>query len=494
LEIQAMLSTMCREILSDVDVKAIAKARGFPTGSEANRAVFETFFLSEIGLAKVLASLTQPEITMLHFLALLGTEVDVACFNRIYGEILAQNTWGMQTFTQIYRDVYKEVQMHLLRKGLLLVGQAPNPENLLTRLETWRFRLPPQFIPYLPPLFPKAVTLPGEGDANRAVLRDKVLELGKSVHARPDKDHPWAWSLPAGRLMLGANPFAAEALEKWRLAGWEADLQAAYLAFKTSIYASRSVAQVVPVSQACTYAFGQLGPGAWITGSDLDLVLRVFCAAANPTGAAACDLGWRWGYLARQRIANKDYYRPVATFTEDAGDVDPGVYLSAGGQRGIEIDLARVPYRALEQIAGMSRIQMNAGQVTAAPDAIAMGRAFARVQRLPLTGWLRDQAPDYREALAAVAAQWGKQILHHNLLLARIDDVGLRALIERDLAGLDLVVLSEHHIAFPRTLLPEVEKIVKKSGFVIKTVTDGAVTDGAVTDGAVTNGAEQQNG
>ena len=32
LEIPAMLGTMCREILSDADVKAIARNRGFPPG------------------------------------------------------------------------------------------------------------------------------------------------------------------------------------------------------------------------------------------------------------------------------------------------------------------------------------------------------------------------------------------------------------------------------------------------------------------------------
>jgi hypothetical protein len=469
-----MVSTMCREILSDVDVKAIAKARGFPAGSEANRAVFETFFLSDIGLAKVMASLSQPEATMLHFLALLGTEVDIACFSRIYGTIPAQYTWGMQTFTQIYRDVYKEVQAHLLRKGLLLVGQVPNPENLLTKMETWRFRLPPQFIPFLPPLLPKAVSLPGEGGANRTVLRDKVLEIATSVRSKPDQDQPWAWSLPAGRLMLGANPFVAEDLHKRRMAGWEADLQAAHQAIKTSVYATTSVAQVVSPLQASTYAFGQLGPGLWIAGGDLDPVLHIFCAAEKPTGATVCDLGWRWGYMARQQIENKHHYRPVAAFEADRGDVDPGVYLRVDEQGGVDVDLTTVPYLALEQIAAMSKIRMSAGRMTAAPHAIAMGRAFAQMHRLPLTHWLRDHAPDYRETLAAVEAQWGRQLLHHGLLLARIGDIGLRALIERALAGQDLVVLGEHHIAFPKALLPDVEKVVKKSGFVIKTVQDGA--------------------
>ena len=67
--------------------------------------------------------------------------------------------------------------------------------------------------------------------------------------------------------------------------------------------------------------------------------------------------------------------------------------------------------------------------------------------------------------------RWGQQIIHQNLLVARIKDLSLKVRLERTFAdSKQIILLSNEWIAFPRTLLPQIEKAVKKSGHVIKTV------------------------
>jgi hypothetical protein len=54
-------------------------------------------------------------------------------------------------------------------------------------------------------------------------------------------------------------------------------------------------------------------------------------------------------------------------------------------------------------------------------------------------------------------------------LIAQVRDLSLRVQLERSL-GADLVLLSDEFVAFPREARAEVEKVVQKGGFVVKTV------------------------
>jgi hypothetical protein len=55
---QKMLTEMCQDILTETDIKAICKSRGFSASEAASRTVFENFFLSDIGLETAMASLS----------------------------------------------------------------------------------------------------------------------------------------------------------------------------------------------------------------------------------------------------------------------------------------------------------------------------------------------------------------------------------------------------------------------------------------------------
>jgi len=82
--VTSMLESMCSRVLSDADIKTIAKSRGFSPREASSRASFGNAFLSEIGLDAAFASLTVDEIACLHLLSLETEPVDISYFTRLY--------------------------------------------------------------------------------------------------------------------------------------------------------------------------------------------------------------------------------------------------------------------------------------------------------------------------------------------------------------------------------------------------------------------------
>jgi hypothetical protein len=63
-----MLTDMCQQVLSAADLKTICKSRGFSAREASSRTVFESYFLSDIGLEAAMASLSREEVIVLHLL------------------------------------------------------------------------------------------------------------------------------------------------------------------------------------------------------------------------------------------------------------------------------------------------------------------------------------------------------------------------------------------------------------------------------------------
>ena len=103
MNISQMLHQMCHQVLSNADVKAICKSRGFSARESASRALFENFFLSDIGVEAAIGSLTKEETVLLHLLKYTGEAVDVSFFARIYGDKQLKSHYHHYTFTQRYK-------------------------------------------------------------------------------------------------------------------------------------------------------------------------------------------------------------------------------------------------------------------------------------------------------------------------------------------------------------------------------------------------------
>jgi hypothetical protein len=468
-----MLHQMCHQVLSDTDVKAICKSRGFSAQEAASRALFENFFLSDIGLEAAIGSLTREEVTLLHLLKFVGGTVDIAFFERIYGGGPSRSRGYYGTFTQRYKDVFKSAQLSLVRKGVLLMAEADDVWDAKTKMERWRFRFPQEFERFLPPLIQSTRTFEGGGDFRSDVPRRKLREIVGGKQPSPvSADKQYDLRLVGGELRLGDRAFRAGHLLEWQRACWGASVPSP----KKEARAGQRGKTVSPI-EAATYAFSRLGEKEWVPPGQLSLPLGIFCDALL-SGEQICAAGWQWGCLAKQEADGNTYYRLPEQEAE--ADVDPQYYLYAAADRPLVVNLETIPYSSLEHLAQISNLQAadsgpalaeGPAHLVASPNLIKMGHAPETLGDQPLTQWLRENAPPFRQALETVEQRWGKQIVHQELMMARVSDLGLKVQLERAFPDpKDVVFLPNDYIAFPRHLWAAVEKVVIKSGHVIRTV------------------------
>jgi hypothetical protein len=468
-----MLHKMCHQVLSNVDVKAICKSRGFSAQEAASRALFENFYLSDIGVPAAMALLTREEVVLLHLLRWLDDAVDVSFFARIYDED-GVSSRRYYTFTQRYKDVFKAVRTSLVRRGLLLLAEGDESTGD-TKMERWRFRFPRQFERFLPPIVQHPKAFQVKAIARPGVRRQKLLEVVRGKRSSPLKADPqYDLKLVKGDLRMGKEAFRAARLREWQRACWEAAV---------SLPQRRRGEPQLSVSpaEATIYVQEQLGEKEWLRPGQLSVPLKVFCGVSL-SGDQVCAAGWEWGCLARHEVDGLDYYRLPGT---EAGDgVDPQTYLSAADAEPLAVDLEAVPYESLESLAQICDLRAApkegradrgaASSLLARPNLVKMGHAPAATWHLPLTQWLRDNVPAFREALETVTQRWGKLVLHQGLLIARVEDLSLQVQLERAFAGSESVLfLPNGYLAFARQELASVARAVEKLGHVIKTVQRG---------------------
>jgi hypothetical protein len=455
---------MCEEHLSQADINAIGKNRGFSRREIASRTALESIFLSPVGVEKVMATLTTAEAAMLHFLHTVDKPVSVDWFERLYNPNF-KSGYYTRTFTQRYQPVFKQVRTKLVRKGLLIMGQMKMAEA--TKMEQWRFVLPPEFIPYLPSPMGEHKQLPTPGDVRRDVARNKLLAMtGKAAPPSPDLPG-YRLRLHDGRLLIGDQPFTAAGLQKWQQASWQAAMPTGSAMGEQSLNGRVSGYDTTPI-EALNYALPLLAPGEWIAPEQLDDLLKIFCLHTFDT-EKVCALGYKWGYLAKNLDDGRSWYRLAAKETAAEKPPVPADYLSALDEETARVDLRAIPYAALEQLNQIAYLQLKDGGMTAVPHLIRMGTAPQTILDSPLPAWLKDTIPAFAQAQKTIKSRWGKQIVHTNLHVARVKDLALRVKIEHTLKS-QCVVLSDEYIAFPLKALTKVNRIVAQAGHVVKKV------------------------
>ncbi len=457
-----MLHEMCHNVLSKADIKAIGKNRGFSAQEIATPAMLSNFFLSPIGVEAALKSLNREEIAFLYFLKELNQEVSIAPFARIYGDA-AKTKRYYGTFTQRYTETLRQVKKALVRKGLLLMAEAERGD---TKMERWRFRFPAEFEAYLPPLLPDAVTLDTPGDFKEDAPRRKLLRIikGRAIKLPCDSILD-RWQIKDGVLYLGDQPYTIERMEVWHNACWEQSLPG-----KKRIWARYDIAsdkaKLYSAIEATIYALSQLAPDAWASPQALAPVYKVFCDGDMPA-ADLCEAGWEQGRLVRQEAGGQMYYRLAPLLSEIASDLTPSSYLKSPNGRFLEIDLETIPYQTLADINQLALFEIIDKRLVAKPDFIRAGRAPATVHTSPLAQWLRENVIGFRQVFEELDKRRGKQIIHKDLMLARVKDLSLRIKIEKAL-GSKVISLDDEFIAFPAGLTSKVQRIVTQADFAVK--------------------------
>jgi hypothetical protein len=472
----AMLHQMCHEELSNADVSAIRKNRGFSREETATRALLENFYLSETGVDEVMGTLTDEEVVFLHLLVCLGDQVEIPAFARLYTDV-DRPEYG--TYTQRYNPIFKKVRRALIRKGILLFAEDP-ASNADTQNERRRYRFPSAFERFLPPPVRDVQRFPGAGDHRMEILREKLGELtsdGSIVDEPKGIRKEYAMDLVDGDLWMGAEPFRVERLKAWQRACWRASIpiDGSGMSHSDLVRIGRQ-GPVVPPVETVIYCLSQLECDAWVRADQLAAPLRIFYNR-EVDSALICRVGWRWGALARREENGLVTYRLVFEHLEREGSCPPDAYFhlseQGDGER-LRVDLERVPYddlAFLDSIVDYRAAEGEDAALVAIPNAVKMGRQMEAVRAHSLTPWLREHVPDFREVLVRVEARWGSHIVHENLLVAQVDDLGLKVQLERAFEGSkDVVFLSDNVLAFSQDLLSKVERIVTGTGNVIKVV------------------------
>ena len=459
-----MLNQMCHIVLSLADIGAIRKARGFKENEVASRTTFESFFLSSIGLETVMASLTPEEVATLRLLVQQEEEVDIAFFERLYGSAKKAEGYYYGTYTQRYKDILDAVKKSLVRKGVLVMAENKARGDSV-QMERWRFCFPPQFAEFLPPIIPSHHPSDASGEVHTEVARAKLLEIvGSQPVSTPPGLARFALTIEQGSLKFGNRDFLAGDLASWQQGAWLAAL---------GVSSSKESASLSPV-KAVQAILETLGPREWITPEQLEPALKVLCFGLKmPPAKKICEAGWKWGCLVRLVEGQKTYYRLPSSnenVPSPGSGLDPSAYLKPHplGNSAM-VDLRLIPFDALAQLNRLARLEVIHYNLIVSPDLIKLGRSAPEERQSPLANWLYTHFPAFQQSFDVVNVQWGKTIMHSGLLVARVCDLSLRVQLERDL-GEYLVVLDDKFVAFPRAWRAEVEKTLKKGGFVIKEV------------------------
>ncbi|HEY52206.1 MAG TPA: hypothetical protein G4N94_01980 [Caldilineae bacterium] len=467
MDVSYMLHEMCHNVLSAADIKAIGKSRGFSAKEIATPALLANFFLSPIGVQTALQSLSREEVAFLYFLKEHGQEIGIAPFSRIYGDASTGKKWYHGTFTQRYQHTLRQVKKALVRKGVLLMAEQVNGGD--TKMERWRFRFPPEFEAFLPPLLFDAIALEAPGDYQEDVVRTKLLKITAGRSAKPTLDPiQYAWKFKDGALFMGLEPYSVQRLEAWQNACWQASIPGKKRVWSPQETASDK-ARVYTSIQATVYALAQLGPSEWASPQQLTPVFKVFCNR-DALGEDVCEAGWRWGRLARQEVDGRMLYRLAPALSAPASELDPASYLRSPTGHFLEIDLETIPYQALAELNQLTHLEVIEQRLLAKPNFITAGRAPASVRNGPLAQWLRSNASGFKQMFEQLDKRWGKQIIHENLMLARVKDLSLKVRIEKSLGTKGVVSLSDEFIAFPVGLAPKVRRIVGQADFAVKEV------------------------
>ncbi len=454
---QVMLKQMCKNALNDSDIKAICKSRGFPEKEATSPDIFENFFLSTIGIKEALNSLTYEEIVFLHLLKKINKEVDIEYFERLYGCTRPAGGYDNRTFNQRYKETLKNVKNNLVRKGVLIIIER-DISFTSTRMERLRFSFPPEFANFLPPVV-KASKINKTGNFKSEILRNKLLEIigGKQKQSPFSNERSFTLTIKDGDLTIGAEKFRVSHLLKWQQACWLASVGE-----KTSMQDS----DMTPI-EVTLYALSQLQEHEWLPADALAVMLKIFIGVEKDNPEHICAAGWEWGCLAKVVADGKTYYRLPEDLMEDT--TSPEHYLQAKSDGTVILDLMTIPYTVLEVLASVSILDVHNSKLRATASLIKIGNAPETFRKNNVYKWLKENSSGFRTAIELAQKRWGKQIIHENLMIARVKDLSLKVQIGKSFADPNILVsLPNDYIAFPCDQLPAIQKLVEKSGHVIK--------------------------
>ena len=450
MDITLQLREMCQDILADADIRAIGKSRGFAPHEIANRVALENFWLSSLGLEQAMAGLSQPELAVLYALKMNQKPVTIAFFERLFADKTTfQKHSG--TFSQKYQSVLKEVQTAFIRRGLLLIYLVHDEEQV--KMANWRFYFPELFWRALPPLFPNAVADTRPGQTSNDFAKQFIINLVSSAHSAKS-----IWQIDkAGNLLGNGQLFTVAHFQ-------EAQSKALHdtLHWVPNFQGDEKNITLTNVIQDL---FAQLPAGYWLNPTDIGSVISVYLNQ-KVSGEKFCVSAKQVAYLNELGIGETTYYRPA----DHNSDNEPANYLTPLDKTTLIINIAHIPPASLEKLNQWMRFELkDKKNLTVSPSLGKMGMIpLDQLQSDPLAQWLSSKLPAFKKNIQPIKQEWGRQIVHDNLCVAKVKDLSLRVRLERTLANKGLIILADEYLAFPTALLAQVTKVVATAGHIVK--------------------------
>lgn len=462
---------MFEDGLTEAEVKAIAKNRGFPTSSGSLRSSVKNLFLSSVGIDQVLASLAADELTTLRLLTEQDAEtyeIGIDFFERLYHEpgFDFRNVF-MLTYNQRYGSTLKAVRERLIKKGVLIF-YAPY-EAGSSRIERWRFMVPPCVVERLPPYIkPVRLEPTSAEETNLQPLTIKLLELCGVKQKDPMAEEKlYSLKMKNGVIYCGQHPLDEGLLYDWQINNW-----ARSLSMKIVSQASLPAHPIEMILNALI----PLSPKDWFSPRQFNPLMKVALFGFETPGIETIlDTAWQWGLLARTVRENQVYYRTNFIYNKNGPTyrtalVDPSQFIFQKNER-TWVDLEHAPAAAVAILNRIASFELQNKRLYFTPHPNNMVNGFPKITNDPFLVWIVTELPEFRTLYDHIRQKWGKTVVHQNLLYARVTSYALMVQIERAFQpGTEYVRLSDEWIAFPKLLLPEIEKLVNKHQFVVKKV------------------------
>jgi len=412
---------------------------------------------------------------MLHMLAKEPGEVDVSFFDCIYGPE-QRSYWSDNTFTKKYSGVFKKVKNSFIRRGILFFAENKGAFSKKTKLERTIFKFPAEFTDYIPPILTDILSSSSPGKYRKSVLRHKIMEIIGIYGLKVPIEIAGKFKLRLmdNELYIGKNRFKECYLLEWQRKCWAHALK--------KEHKLDSDMEAFSVISVVSSILSQLKPGEWTREKELEPALNIFCydylsevisitktkEKKRYDAKLICDLGWRWGCLAKNTIENQTCYS-LSNIPVD--DVPFGNCLHPDEKYTLIVNLETIPFKLLERMNYMFDLKIVDSQLTAVPNNIRLGRMFGVLSQEPLTKWLMENVPAFNNTMRKIESCWGRHIVHEDLLMAKVKDLGLKMTIKKSFSDpKKLFFLPNDFIAFPKSILGELDTLIGKSGFAIKMV------------------------
>ena len=445
---------MCQEILTQADMKAIAVARKFDKESIQSRDKFEKYFNSVVGVQEAIASLTDHEKIFLFYM---GTESrDVEFFSPLYQKE-GQKSYSYGTYTQIYSEVYRLIQNNLIRKGILVVWELSYG---MSKMERLRFSVPSLFTQYLKGVVLDTSKLEINGTVNDTIIRKKISECTRTTTA---KDLSKKVHIKENMLYFGDHRFSVELLDSWRIHQWFEESSA-------HIKKNKKVALESKFKNHFIENLKKLSSDEWFRSLALQPILEFISCDSEPLDPEKiCEIGFQYGFLKKTDSNGESLYAKLDLFNNNNAQ-NPSLesYLKQEKDK-FMIELSNIPYSVLEQLARYGSFSVFQNKLMLSFDFASLVKMDADFLCSPLLSWMREKLPLLEHQVNQIQLKHGKILLHKNLILAKVNDLRVKAQLVKACQNMkDVLFLPNDFLAFPQSYRQELERIIKKNGYAIR--------------------------